>query len=48
MKEDAGNEYMGLKLEGIGITVAAAQDTVETDSFDSQYDACLLYTSRCV
>lgn len=43
MKEDAGNEYMGLKLEGIGITVAAAQDTVETDSFDSQYDAAAGY-----
>ena len=46
MKEDAGNDYMGLKLEGIGITVAAAQDTVETDSFDSQYDAAATYLAK--
>ncbi len=38
MDEDAGNEYQGLSLEGIGITVYATQDTVENDSFGDQYD----------
>ena len=39
MKEDAGNEYQGLSIDGIGITVVATQDTVEYDSNDNQYDA---------
>ncbi|MBE6942856.1 MAG: hypothetical protein E7453_01165 [Ruminococcaceae bacterium] len=39
MKEEAGNEYQGLTLEGIGITVYATQYTYEQDSFDDQYDA---------
>lgn len=39
MKEDAGNEYQGLSIEGISITVVATQDTVEHDSFNNQYDA---------
>ncbi len=39
MSEDAGNEYQGLTLEGIGITVLATQDTVEFDSYSDQYDA---------
>ncbi len=38
MKEDAGNEYQNLKIDGISITVYATQDTVEFDSFDNQYD----------
>ena len=38
MKEDAGNEYQGLSVEGISITVVATQDTVEKDSIDDQYD----------
>ncbi len=38
MKETAGNEYQGLSIDGIGITVVATQDTVEYDSFDNQYD----------
>ncbi len=38
MDEAAGNEYQGLTLEGIGITVIATQDTVENDSFNDQYD----------
>lgn len=38
MKEDAGNEYQGLSVEGISITVVATQDTVENDSFNDQYD----------
>ncbi len=39
MKETAGNEYQGLTIEGIAITVYATQDTVEYDSNDNQYDA---------
>ena len=38
MKEDAGNEYQGLSIDGIGITVHATQDTVEHDSTTDQYD----------
>ena len=38
MKEDAGNEYKGLSIDGIGITVAATQDTYEADSFNNEYD----------
>ncbi len=43
MKEDAGNEYQGLALEGISINVRATQDTVEYDSFGDQYDANAIY-----
>ena len=39
MKTEAGNEYQGLSIDGIGITVYATQDTVENDSFGSTYDA---------
>ena len=39
MKESAGNEYMNESIDGIAITVVAAQDTVESDSFDKDYDA---------
>ena len=38
MKESAGNEYQGLSIEGIAITVVATQDTVEHDSTTNQYD----------
>ena len=38
MKESAGNEYQGKSIDGIAITVVATQDTVESDSFDNQYD----------
>ena len=38
MKEEAGNEYQGLSIDGIGITVVATQDTYENDSFNNQYD----------
>ena len=38
MKEDAGNEYQKLSIDGIAITVYATQDTVEYDSYDNQYD----------
>ena len=39
MKEEAGNEYQGLTVEGISITVFATQLTAEVDSFNDQYDA---------
>ena len=38
MQKTAGNEYQGLSINGIGITVFATQDTVEFDSFNDQYD----------
>ncbi len=38
MKEDAGNEYQGLTLSGMAITVVATQATVEFDSYTDQYD----------
>ena len=38
MKSDAGNEYQGLTIEGVGITVLATQYTYENDSIDDQYD----------
>lgn len=39
MQETAGNEYQGLSINGIGITVYATQDTVENDSNGNTYDA---------
>ena len=38
MRKDAGNEYQGLSIDGIGITVVATQLDSEFDSFDNQYD----------
>ena len=43
MKESAGNEYMNESIDGIAITVYATQDTVESDSFHSTYDANATY-----
>lgn len=43
MQKTAGNEYQGLSIDGIGITVIATQDTVEFDSIDNQYDKDALY-----
>ena len=43
MQEDAGNEYQGKSIDGIGITVYATQNTVEFDSIDNQYDKDALY-----
>ena len=39
MQESAGNDYMNKSIDGIAITVVAAQDTVESDSFSNTYDA---------
>ena len=38
MAESAGNEYQGLSIDGIGITVVATQYTYEYDSTTNQYD----------
>ena len=44
MKTTAGNDYQGLTLDGITITVYATQLTAEFDSFDNQYDKDAKYT----
>ena len=38
MQTTAGNDYQGLSIDGIAITVVATQDTVEYDSYGNQYD----------
>ncbi len=38
MDENAGNEYQGLKIEGISILVVATQEVYEYDSFGREYD----------
>lgn len=38
MDESANNDYQGLSLENIGITVVATQCPAEHDSFNDQYD----------
>ena len=38
MQTSAGNDYQGMAIEGIAITVVATQDTVENDSFGNEYD----------
>ena len=43
MDETAGNDYQGKVLEGLGITVYATQDTVESDSLGNTYDANAQY-----
>lgn len=44
MAEDAGNDYQGKELTGLGITVYATQDTVEKDSNGDQYDKDATYS----
>ena len=39
MKESANNDYQGLTLDGIAITVYATQNTYEYDSNDNTYDS---------
>ena len=46
MQESAGNEYQGLSIDGIGITVVATQDTVEYDSNDNTYDTSATYLNQ--
>ena len=38
MKQDAGNQYQNLTIDGIGITVVATQYTYESDSYGKTYD----------
>ena len=38
MKKSAGNEYQGLSIDGIAITVNATQKDSEYDSFNNTYD----------
>ena len=48
MQTTVGNDYQGLTLNGITITVYATQDTVENDSFNNQYDKYAQYGERTV
>ncbi len=43
MQEAAGNDYMGLTIEGAAITVYATQYTSEYDSINNTYDAGATY-----
>ena len=43
MRETAGNEYQGLSIGGIAITVVATQDTAEFDSASNTYDGNAKY-----
>ena len=43
MQESAGNDYMNESIDGIAITVVATQNTVESDSFNNQYDKNAAY-----
>ncbi len=43
MDEAAGNEYKGMELDGIAITVYATQDTAESDSNGNTYDENATY-----
>ena len=43
MKEEAGNEYQELSIEGVAIQIAATQHTYEFDSNDNQYDKNATY-----
>lgn len=38
MREEAGNEYQGLELGAFDIMILATQNTVESDSFGTDYD----------
>jgi predicted ribosomally synthesized peptide with SipW-like signal peptide len=48
MKDDAGNEYQGLSIDGISITVYATQDNVEKDSNGNDYDKDAEYNPAIV
>lgn len=45
MDSTAGNEYQGLTVDNIAITVYATQDTVEYDSNNNTYDANATYSN---
>ena len=46
MQTSAGNEYQGLTIDGIGITVFATQVDAENDSFGNTYDQNAGYIER--
>ncbi len=48
MDADAGNQYQGLTLEGVSITVYAAQVAAESDSNGSDYDADAPYDDEII
>ena len=48
MQTTAGNDYQDVTRDGIAITVYATQDTVESDSYDNQYDKYAQYGERTV
>ncbi len=48
MDTAAGNDYQNKTLAGVSITVVATQDTVESDSFDDQYDKDATYPEYSV
>ncbi len=48
MDENAGNEYQGLTIDGISVTVVATQATVEHDSYDNQYDKDAEYNPKLI
>ena len=43
MDENANNDYQNRSITGIGITVLATQDTIESDSFNTDYDTLAEY-----
>lgn len=45
MQETAGNEYQGMSIDEIAITVYATQDTVEYDSNSNTYDENAQYSN---
>lgn len=46
MQETAGNEYQGLSIDGIGITVVATQLASEYDSINNTYDTNATYLNQ--
>ncbi len=48
MDENAGNEYQGLTLNGVSITVYATQYTSEVDKDDKTYDEGAIYDDEIV
>ena len=43
MKEEAGNDYQNLSIDGISVTVYATQYTYEYDSYNNTYDLSSMY-----
>ncbi len=43
MDKNAGNDYQGLSIDGVSVTVYATQMTAEFDSFNNEYDKDAAY-----